>query len=76
MPLNKAIRGVDFQRGTQGEGNVLIDLSDPSIAPDIQERDGKIIVGFARTQLPDLARASGCEGFRHAGTVRQRQRHG
>jgi type IV pilus assembly protein PilQ len=53
MPLNKAIRGVDFQRGTQGEGNVLIDLSDPSIAPDIQERDGKIIVGFARTQLPD-----------------------
>ncbi|RON58626.1 type IV pilus secretin PilQ [Pseudomonas frederiksbergensis] len=55
-PVSKAIRGVDFQRGTQGEGNVVIDLSDPSIAPDIQEHDGKIILGFARTQLPDPLR--------------------
>lgn len=55
-PAGKAIRGVDFQRGTQGEGNVVIDLSDPSIAPDIQERDGKIILGFARTQLPEPLR--------------------
>ncbi|VVP38770.1 MULTISPECIES: type IV pilus secretin PilQ [Pseudomonas] len=52
----KAIRGVDFQRGTQGEGNVVIDLSDPSIAPDIQEREGKIILGFARTRLPEPLR--------------------
>ena len=55
-PVAKAIRGVDFQRGTQGEGNVVIDLSDPSIAPDIQEREGKIILGFARTQLPEPLR--------------------
>ncbi|SDU22124.1 type IV pilus secretin PilQ [Pseudomonas mandelii] len=55
-PVGKAIRGVDFQRGTQGEGNVVIDLSDPSIAPDIQERDGKIILGFAKTQLPEPLR--------------------
>jgi type IV pilus assembly protein PilQ len=55
-PTGKAIRGVDFQRGTQGEGNVVIDLSDPSIAPDIQERDGKIILGFARTRLPEPLR--------------------
>ncbi|SDS74397.1 type IV pilus secretin PilQ family protein [Pseudomonas prosekii] len=54
--VGKTIRGVDFQRGTQGEGNVVIDLSDPSIAPDIQERDGKIILGFARTQLPEPLR--------------------
>ncbi|MHC8409133.1 type IV pilus secretin PilQ [Pseudomonas sp. Hz4] len=55
-PVGKAIRGVDFQRGTQGEGNVVIDLSDPSIAPDIQEHDGKIILGFAKTQLPEPLR--------------------
>ncbi|WP_448106043.1 type IV pilus secretin PilQ [Pseudomonas azerbaijanoccidentalis] len=55
-PTAKAIRAVDFQRGTQGEGNVVIDLSDPSIAPDIQERDGKIILGFARTRLPEPLR--------------------
>ncbi|SNY16506.1 type IV pilus assembly protein PilQ [Pseudomonas sp. LAMO17WK12:I6] len=55
-PVAKTIRGVDFQRGTAGEGNVVIDLSDPTIAPDIQEHDGKIILSFARTQLPDRLR--------------------
>lgn len=55
-PAGKAIRGVDFQRGTQGEGNVVIDLSDPSIAPDIQEREGKIVLDFPRTQLPEPLR--------------------
>ncbi|WNZ78891.1 type IV pilus secretin PilQ [Pseudomonas sp. P105] len=55
-PVGKAIRGVDFQRGTQGEGNVVIDLSDPSIAPDIQEREGKIILNFAKTRLPEPLR--------------------
>lgn len=55
-PMGRAIRGVDFQRGTQGEGNVVIDLSDPSIAPDIQEREGKIVLTFAKTQLPEPLR--------------------
>ncbi|QXI01000.1 type IV pilus secretin PilQ [Pseudomonas monsensis] len=53
---SRAIRGVDFQRGTAGEGNVVIDLSDPTIAPDIQEHDGKIILSFARTQLQEKLR--------------------
>jgi type IV pilus assembly protein PilQ len=55
-PTGKAIRAVDFQRGTQGEGNVVIDLSDPSIAPDIQEREGKIVLGFNKTRLPEPLR--------------------
>ncbi|MCU1749007.1 type IV pilus secretin PilQ [Pseudomonas sp. 6D_7.1_Bac1] len=55
-PVSKAIRGVDFQRGEQGEGNVIIDLSDPGISPDIQEHDGKIILNFAKTQLPERLR--------------------
>lgn len=45
-----------FPAGTAGEGNVVIDLSDPTIAPDIQEHDGKIILSFTRTQLPDKLR--------------------
>jgi type IV pilus assembly protein PilQ len=55
-PTGKAIRAVDFQRGTQGEGNVVIDVSDPSIAPDIQEREGKIVLGFSKTRLPEPLR--------------------
>jgi type IV pilus assembly protein PilQ len=55
-PVGKAIRGVDFQRGALGEGNVVIELSDPGISPDIQEHDGKITLNFAKTQLPEPLR--------------------
>lgn len=56
VPAGRAIRNVDFQRGELGEGNVIIDLSDPTISPDIQEQGGKILLNFAKTQLPDPLR--------------------
>ncbi|SEH82760.1 type IV pilus secretin PilQ [Pseudomonas fuscovaginae UPB0736] len=56
VAVGKAIRSVDFQRGEQGEGNVVIELSDPSISPDVQEKGGKISVEFPRTQLPESLR--------------------
>jgi type IV pilus assembly protein PilQ len=56
MPAGRAIRNVDFQRGELGEGNVIIDLSDPTISPDIQEQGGKILLNFAKTQLPEPLR--------------------
>ncbi|MFK3797995.1 MULTISPECIES: type IV pilus secretin PilQ [unclassified Pseudomonas] len=55
-PGPRSVRNVDFQRGELGEGNVVIELSDPTIAPDIQEQGGKIRVDFANTQLPDPLR--------------------
>jgi len=55
-PVGKAIKNIDFQRGELGEGNVIIELSDPSVAPDIQEQGGKIRVDFAKTQLPEALR--------------------
>jgi len=54
--VGKAIKNIDFQRGELGEGNVVIELTDPGIAPDIQEQGGKIRVDFAKTQLPDPLR--------------------
>ncbi|SEJ57236.1 type IV pilus assembly protein PilQ [Pseudomonas sp. NFR16] len=55
-PGPRAVKNVDFQRGELGEGNVIIELSDTGIAPDIQEQGGKIRVDFAKTQLPDPLR--------------------
>lgn len=52
----KAISNIDFQRGEQGEGNVVITLSDPTVSPDIQEQGGKIRLDFAKTQLPEALR--------------------
>lgn len=52
----KGIKGIDFQRGEQGEGNVVIELADTAANPDIQEQGGKINLFFARTQLPEELR--------------------
>ncbi|NMY16401.1 type IV pilus secretin PilQ [Pseudomonas sp. WS 5019] len=55
-PQAKAISNIDFQRGEQGEGNIVITLSDASISPDIQEQGGKIRLDFAKTDLPESLR--------------------
>ena len=54
--FGRSISNIDFQRGEQGEGNVVIQLSDPSVSPDIQEQGGKIRLDFAKTQLPESLR--------------------
>ncbi|WP_252271698.1 type IV pilus secretin PilQ family protein [Pseudomonas subflava] len=56
-PATPAITGVDFQRGEQGEGNVVIQLSDASVGADIQESAGKITLKFPKAQIPEGLRA-------------------
>ncbi len=53
---SREVSNIDFQRGEQGEGNVVITLSDASISPDIQDQGGKIRLDFAKTQLPESLR--------------------
>ena len=55
-PVGKAIENIDFRRGDDGAGNVIISLSDPSISPTIEEQGGKIRVIFDKTQLPESLR--------------------
>lgn len=55
-PQVRGISNIDFQRGEQGEGNVVITLSDSSVSPDIQDQGGKIRLDFAKTQLPESLR--------------------
>ena len=56
MSASKSITNVDFRRGEDGAGNVVITLSDASISPSIEEQGGKIRVSFAKTQLPESLR--------------------
>jgi len=46
------ISNIDFRRGENGEGRVIVSLSDPSIPVDMQQEGGKVLVDFYRTQLP------------------------
>ncbi|CAN7419654.1 type IV pilus secretin PilQ [Pseudomonas sp. LjRoot71] len=56
MPKSREIGGIDFQRGELGEGNIVINLSDASVTPDIQDQGGKIRLDFSKTILPDALR--------------------
>ena len=46
------LKGVDFRRGTSGEGKIVIGLSDPSVGVDIREQAGEIVVDFQNTSVP------------------------
>jgi len=56
IAVGKAINNIDFRRGDDGAGNVVITLSDPTVSPSIEEQGGKIRVTLADTQLPESLR--------------------
>lgn len=47
------INDINFQRGTAGEAQIVVDLSDPNVGINIQEQGDKILVDFIDTKLPD-----------------------
>jgi len=50
---NESINNIDFRRGEDGQGRVIVSLSDPSVPVDMQQQGGKVLVDFYRTQLPE-----------------------
>lgn len=54
--VGRSVSDIDFQRGEQGEGNIIISLSDAAISPDVQEQGGRIRIDFPKTQLPESLR--------------------
>jgi type IV pilus assembly protein PilQ len=53
---NHALRDIDFKRGADGQGRVIIDLSDSQTGVDIKTQGQTIVVDFLHTQLPDNLR--------------------
>lgn len=48
-----ALSNVDFMRGKNGEGRVVVDLSDNATGIDIRQQGAKIVVDFIDTDLPE-----------------------
>lgn len=46
-----SLKAVDFRRGPQGDGKIVINLSDPTVGVDIREQAGEIIVDFQNTSV-------------------------
>ncbi|MEW5057408.1 MAG: type IV pilus secretin PilQ [Cycloclasticus sp.] len=48
-----AVTGIDFRRGEEGEGRVLVNLSDPSSIVDVKQEGDKVIVDIKGVSLAD-----------------------
>ena len=47
-----ALRDVDFRRGANGEGRIVVELSDAATGIDIRQQGKALIVDFIKTSLP------------------------
>ena len=47
------IDSIDFKRGSEGQGKLLVYLGNSSVAVDIRRRDQQLIVEFQSTYIPD-----------------------
>jgi len=52
----RSLRGVDFRRGSDGEGRVVVDLTDPGTSVDVRKQGSQIVVDFLNTSLPEALR--------------------
>lgn len=50
------IRNINFQRGSAGDGQVVVDLANPAIPVDVQQQGSKIMVRFLGTKVPQELR--------------------
>ena len=48
-----SISNVDFARGKNGEGRIIVDLSDPAAGINIKQKGKTIVVDFINTNVPD-----------------------
>jgi type IV pilus assembly protein PilQ len=51
-----SVRDIDFRRGKEGEGRVVVDLADPQTAVDIRLQGNTVVVDFLRSRLPENLR--------------------
>jgi len=52
-PAQRSIRNIDFRRGTDGAGQVVVELNDPHTTVDVREEGGRVVVDFQDTAIPN-----------------------
>ena len=51
-----AVRDIDFRRGSEGAGRVIVDLPSTQVGVDIRQQGQNLVVEFLRSTLPDKLR--------------------
>jgi type IV pilus assembly protein PilQ len=52
--VKQSLKDIDFRRGAQGEGRVVIDLPSNQVAVDVRQQGQKILVDFMKVGLPSV----------------------
>ncbi|NYE63533.1 type IV pilus assembly protein PilQ [Duganella sp. 1224] len=52
----QALRDLDFRRGANGEGRVVVDLPNNQVAVDVRQTPTGVVVDFLKTAVPDKLR--------------------
>src|SRR5512138_577277 len=47
------VRNIDFRRGADGSGRIIVELSNARVPADLRQEGGRIVVNFAKTGLPE-----------------------
>ena len=50
------LRDMDFRRGANGEGRVVVDLPNSQVAVDVRQQGSTVVVDFLKTGLPETLR--------------------
>jgi type IV pilus assembly protein PilQ len=51
-----AIRDIDFRRGVNGEGRIVVDLPNNQVGVDVRQQGQTIVVDFLKATLPEVLR--------------------
>jgi type IV pilus assembly protein PilQ len=48
-----SVSNIDFRRGSDGSGRVVVELTNARVPADLRQEGGRIVVNFAKTSLPE-----------------------
>jgi type IV pilus assembly protein PilQ len=51
-PVERAIRTIDFRRGADGTGRVIVQLTDPRTPVNVRQEGNQVVVDFSGTSIP------------------------
>ncbi|MGH8187139.1 MAG: AMIN domain-containing protein, partial [Steroidobacteraceae bacterium] len=49
----RSVNNIDFRRGSDGSGRIIVELTDARVPADLRQEGGRIVVNFAKTTLPE-----------------------
>ena len=52
----QVLRDIDFRRGVNGEGRIVVDLPSNQVAVDVRQQGQTVVVDFLKTSLPEVLR--------------------